>query len=853
MGLRKCAIEQPAPGTCEWPLEHPEYRAWLEPNKNAEDRGLLCLIGHPGSGKSVLVKALATACAADAKCPENHVATFFFNARGSSDQKSMLGLLKSLLMQLLPICATSFKDLVDLLGLKISRGGGEGGVEWYVEELKEALLKLCSVQRNLPIYMFVDAIDECEDVEDSNTNARSIAVFLRDLADKAHHSKSKLNICMSSRPYPTVSIQHCAEISVDVQNHGDIERYVSRELDQYELESSTKFDIQGLLTSKAAGVFLWARLVLNSIAQRFDDGLSLDLSSALNYLEELPKTIHQLFDRIIQKLSSQERLHALRLFQWALFAQRPLSADEWIHILALVDEPELHSIKEWRKRTYGVGGGDGEAYRDRDRVREMDRLTKRLRKMTGGLLEVVLQEFSQEDDHSEVVSSMRPISLASVGSARAGSTEPYGPATFVVESMHLSACQYFITGNGFKSLGQGAPPACFGSGHIYIASVCLRYTQLDEIKPLIPRRSSSSGSLPEASNKRLKRQRNKSDTNLSVVSFGSSAANSVRRSSLPASAPPSISGNAKSDELFEKSHSQLTRELLETHTRALKLAGDDPENEPEEDAHSHPEQLEDFRAESFVTNSYGSFSENSTGDLMLNDPALRLYAVEMFVHHVAAANQAKADPSELLDMIHGTQASEVNGCWHKWCQLNDDDDLRSDTTPAYFAAAQNLHSWIKWHVESQSHQLMLSTRGGNMRYPLLAAIARGHKPAMACMSGYINAEVYITDAWTMLHHLAADAIDTNGPVWRRMSSRGVTWKVLSLRREDKVLGPGFAFSSRLRSYMTKSRIGSDDFADILAGIRVLNSTVEFIDQYQVQMYRTEAENFLDEVFQRLGC
>jgi hypothetical protein len=438
MCLRERAVDRPAPGTCSWPLDHTEYLSWLTRSNIGQHHGLLRLTGHPGSGKSVLVKALADACSTHTKCPENHVVTFFFDARGTSDQKSMMGLMKALLFQLSPICAKTANYIADMFKLKVGQDGREDKVEWHVEELRDALLKFCSVQRDTPIYVFVDAVDECEDIESNNRDTRSIANFLRILADTAYNADSNLNICMSCRRFPTISIRYCAEISVDVQNHGDIERYVSRELDQYELEPSTKFDIKDMLTSKAGGVFLWARLVLSSIAQRFDAGLSLDLSSALSYLEELPKTIHQLFDRILEKFSSQERSHALRLFQWAVLAQRPLSANEWIHILAFVDDPELRSIKEWNKTMYGVHG--------------VEQLAKRLRNMSGGLLEVTSQHH-QRDNHGGVFPSTRSLSVMSMSSAAAGSMEPSNLDDRVVQFIHLSACQYFLTGDGFKLLG----------------------------------------------------------------------------------------------------------------------------------------------------------------------------------------------------------------------------------------------------------------------------------------------------------------------------------------------------------------------------------------------------------------
>jgi hypothetical protein len=513
-----------------------------------------------------------------------------------------------------------------------------------------------------------------------------------------------------------------------------------------------------------------------------------------------------------------------------------------------VDEPELHSIKEWREGRYGIC--------------DMEQLAKRLRKMTEGLLEVVLQDVSKEDNHSEVASGMRPNSLASVGSARAGSMEPHGPVNFVVQFMHLSACQYFLTGNGFRLLGQGAPPACFGAGHIYIAGICLRYAQLDEIKPLISSRSPSFAAFPGAtssSGKQLKRQRNRSDTNLSVVSFGSSAASSVRRHSLPASAPPSISaGNAASNSLSGGIQTQLTRELLETHLDKMKPAVDLFEDEPEDYAHSQSGHSEH-------TN---SFSEHTTDAMLSDDPALRLYAIEIFVHHAVAANEGDADPSELLAMILSDQTPE--GCWSKWCKLNDDDDIGSDTTPAYFAAEWNLKSWIKWYSNSSVYRHLLNQRGGHMRYPLLAAIHRENISVVAWWSNRFDAPDLVKDAWMMLHYLATciingnEVLTTHRPVYhstlaRSRFSHSLTERLLALSTGVLNEDSDIPLRSRLRSYTTKSRIGEAEFEDMLVKILDLTrSDAGYVLEMHLQV-RNESlltnriDLFLDDALLQMRC
>jgi hypothetical protein len=91
--------------------------------------------------------------------------TFFFDARGTSDQKSMMGLMKALLFQLSPICAKTANYIADMFKLKVGQDGREDKVEWHVEELRDALLKFCSVQRDTPIIKEITTA-ECSQARD---------------------------------------------------------------------------------------------------------------------------------------------------------------------------------------------------------------------------------------------------------------------------------------------------------------------------------------------------------------------------------------------------------------------------------------------------------------------------------------------------------------------------------------------------------------------------------------------------------------------------------------------------------------------------------------------------------------
>lgn len=841
MGLRERIIERPAPGTCNWPLAHPEYQAWLTRSNLGEHRGLLRLIGHPGSGKSVLIKALAAACAAQAGCPEDHVAKFFFDARGGSDQKSRLGFLKALLFQLLPLCSKTFASFKALFDLEATRRGDKSTVEWNVGELRDTLFEFCSVRRETPIYIFVDATDECEAIESDFTNARTIAIFLQDLADTAYNAKSNINICMSGRRYPAVSIRECAEIYVDEQNSRDLERFVSRELDQFGLESSAKSAIKLNITSSAGGVFLWARLVLSSIAKSFDAGLNMGLPSVFQYQQEAPEPLYRMFDRILEKLSPRAQSKALRLFQWAVLAQRPLSAKEWIHILAFVDVPNLRAMRTWNESIHGVGN--------------MEQLSKRLRDMTGGLLELKMQHTSQGYIRDGLASSTRSLSLASIGSAVAGSMEPSGDGSPVVQFIHLSAYQYFLTGEGFELLGEAAPPDCLGAGHVYIAATCLRYTQLEDITPLLFSSFSPAESVSLSNeNQRLvggeKISRvedySRSVGDLSLASFGSSAASSSRRSSLQLPEIPTIP--AVVDETSIRNRSQLLSGWLETLHRepssitpahqSVAAHLEHPLGFDTQSRHVHSEKT----CSPPLSESPDDLPAHETHYLLTEDPVLRIYAIEMFVHHAFAADELGADPSELLDVVERNRDSDDHtGCWHRWCELKD--GIWSGTTPTNFATKWNLKTWIEWYSSVPLYRNLLNERVRDTRYPLLADILRGKRSLVSCLSGHIDADVTEKDAWALLHNLATASVKGDATIDRPHSNYDLIEELLNLfaGKGDEIL------LSRFRSFMSQIGFDVPAFESILARIQASNSTGELSSDAEPQSENT-AKSLLNDFF-----
>ncbi|KAJ9379007.1 hypothetical protein DTO063F5_7323 [Paecilomyces variotii] len=135
-----------------------EYKDWLRLDKFNDHKGFLWIKGKPATGKSTIMKFAYTQTVK--KMRDKIIISFFFNARGEEMEKSVLGMYRSLLWQLLhklPDLQVVFDALNLVQPTTIeSHKWGLGNTQSL---LKDAIERLG--QRSL--MCFVDALDECEE------------------------------------------------------------------------------------------------------------------------------------------------------------------------------------------------------------------------------------------------------------------------------------------------------------------------------------------------------------------------------------------------------------------------------------------------------------------------------------------------------------------------------------------------------------------------------------------------------------------------------------------------------------------------------------------------------------------
>ncbi|KAL8392991.1 hypothetical protein RB595_002977 [Gaeumannomyces hyphopodioides] len=315
---RKTTIRAAHTTTCRWLLRHPKYKDWLDTEKQSQTHGFLWMRGKAGAGKSTMTKFLYLEMKKVYKKPSRAVASFFFNARGDYLERSISGMYRSLLLQLLQ----TFPDLQSVLdNTDIVPRNQQDCPD--LNALKELFVSAVMDLGQRCFTAFVDALDECDEQE-----VRDMVQFFEELAENATDQGIQLRICFSSRPYPYIDIHRGILLALEEESgHGeDLAKYVKSRL---KITNPSRLkELQSGILDKASGIFMWVVLVVDILNNESCHG-ALALKKKLS---EIPAKLSDLFREMLARDS--HRTESLQLcILWILFAKRPLTPAEFRHAL----------------------------------------------------------------------------------------------------------------------------------------------------------------------------------------------------------------------------------------------------------------------------------------------------------------------------------------------------------------------------------------------------------------------------------------------------------------------------------------------------------------------------------------
>ncbi|KAG4269328.1 hypothetical protein FPRO04_12017 [Fusarium proliferatum] len=318
-------IDDAAARTLAW-LHDPSktsFLHWL----SSETNEIYSISGLPGSGKSTLMKfafehettiqSLKKWAGATKFCR----ASYFFWNQGFEMQKSQIGLLQSLLYQVM-------RQIPSLVSL-VDRGRPDYEL-WDFDELLLVFNKVkLETASSVKFCFFIDGLDEYDGSEEG------IGQLIKSISESPH-----IKICVSSRPRSFFEQNLWSnKYSIKMQDltMDDMRLYVADALGEHVDLQQLQVDPSGKLlldqiTEDSKGVWLWVHLVTRDLklAVRGNE----TIRKLREIVQDFPKDLEKYFEHIIHRVDPVFRKEMARTFLVTVFEVQPLP----LYAFYLLDE-----------------------------------------------------------------------------------------------------------------------------------------------------------------------------------------------------------------------------------------------------------------------------------------------------------------------------------------------------------------------------------------------------------------------------------------------------------------------------------------------------------------------------------
>jgi hypothetical protein len=259
MLVKQQSIRPPLINTFGWIYDNPSFLNFLlDP-----DKSMFWVTGKPGSGKSTVMRMIED----DRRTLEHLlrgsadgrpwcIVSFYFHGRGSSLQKSIEGLLRSLLCQLI-----QYDSAAVFLSIAAEIGPYD---DWTREDLDSALKRALSRFRH--VLLIVDGLDECED------GVCELLAFVHSLSElfDFHHDQqtgSTYKICVANEHGDMIEevVGRLSDLVLHELNAEDISTFVGVRLSRWASENGIPEDHVRTLIEHSEGSFIEAALLVDRL------------------------------------------------------------------------------------------------------------------------------------------------------------------------------------------------------------------------------------------------------------------------------------------------------------------------------------------------------------------------------------------------------------------------------------------------------------------------------------------------------------------------------------------------------------------------------------------------------------
>ncbi|KAM0186933.1 hypothetical protein ACHAPI_011440 [Fusarium lateritium] len=329
-----------------------KYLNWL-----SSSEAIFHISGKLGSGKSTLMKLLCTHPQSRAQLQKWAgsrsllISKFFFWKPGSDLQKSLSGLYRSLLYDILEAYPDLIQYALPKVWKKVAKSPWQiqSRIDISADIFKSGLDRLISTGPssmapggNLRFCFFIDGLDECEEC-----HGKDHIYLVKLLKDWVHSSGGKLKIVVSSRDYNVFlnGLPANQRLQLHQLTWFDMRHYVRDSLEHLQNTGLQNYFLDAI-PEKANGIFLWIALVVNEIRKKVEDDASQE--QLLRLLDNLPPGIEALFQHILNGLDASSRRMAYQTMAILRTAQENYLPFSLLAFSYLNDYQEDHefSIRE---------------------------------------------------------------------------------------------------------------------------------------------------------------------------------------------------------------------------------------------------------------------------------------------------------------------------------------------------------------------------------------------------------------------------------------------------------------------------------------------------------------------------
>ncbi|KAL8722593.1 MAG: hypothetical protein Q9225_000949 [Loekoesia sp. 1 TL-2023] len=392
MNLRKNEVAFSHPETFEWMYDDDVKRPWNSSTAWLKgDQQIYWINGKPGSGKSTLIKFIATNPRTKellgkwSPDTEPLVVTYYLWLAGSKMQRCLKGLLCSVIHQILMADSGLYEKFLQTDKTLLTKWSVN---DWSDGELQRFLLKLINLPID-PVCIFIDGLDEFDKGDDIENLLSFIeALFL----------PGRSKVCVSSRPesYIVKRLKNYRKLRLQDLTAGDMRLCIRNRLEVARaqcqpapVDDKRIEDIIEVIAGKADGVFLWVHYALSSLVRgmRNED----DFRDPLDRIEQLPSEMSQLYLQMWNRLNEDQKLYrdeATTYFSYA-YEYPELSLFE---LLVALD----HSLQDDFLKNF-------EAQDPVCLTERCQQLESRILTRCAGLLEIVREGDSDQDPYLPVV------------------------------------------------------------------------------------------------------------------------------------------------------------------------------------------------------------------------------------------------------------------------------------------------------------------------------------------------------------------------------------------------------------------------------------------------------------------